>query len=59
VRNNEKGEIKVLNILGNVIYQAKILHPKSEINLSGSPAGIYFVQVQINKMTYNKKIVVQ
>lgn len=59
VRNNEKGEIKVLNILGNIIYQSNISNSKSEINLSDFPAGIYSVHVQLGKMIYNKKLIVQ
>ena len=56
----ETVQIKVMNILGEVIYSEQIKNvSKKEIDLEDAPSGIYFVQVQAGERIFNKKIVVQ
>ena len=65
---NEPAQIKVQNILGEIIYSEQTPlsirrgasgEEKKEINLKNSPAGIYFLQLQTNEKIYNRKIVIQ
>ncbi len=41
----EKPEIKIYNVLGEIIYQTEMVNEKSEIDLAEQPAGIYFIKV--------------
>lgn len=38
--------LEIKNIMGQLIYQSEITNPKSEIDLSEQPKGIYFYQLQ-------------
>lgn len=51
--------IKVMNILGETIYQSQINNQQSTIDLRGVDKGIYFVQVQTENGSVNKKIVIE
>jgi hypothetical protein len=45
--NAEKySEIRIINLLGSVVYASDINDDTVRINISGIPAGIYFVKVQ-------------
>lgn len=52
--------ISIYNILGERIYQTEIKNPKSEIDLSTNPAGIYFLNIKteigssVQKLILNK-----
>jgi len=48
--------LKVLNVLGQVVFQSEIRNPKSEINLSTHPAGVYFLQLQTEEGIYHRKL---
>lgn len=53
-------EIKVINVLGEIIYQTELANQQITIDLSRQPKGIYFVKVtDTNKNITNKKIVTQ
>ena len=54
-------QIIITNILGEKIFEQSRIRGtgKTEINLSGQPAGIYFVQMKNEKKTAAKKIVIQ
>ncbi len=51
--------IKVMNILGETIYQSQINNQQSTIDLRGVDKGIYFVQVHTESGSVNKKIVIE
>lgn len=51
--------LKVVNLLGEVVYQSQINNLQSTIDLSKEAKGIYFVQLQTEKGTVNRKIVVE
>ena len=60
VQNIKEGSIKVINVLGDIVYQTNIGNQKSTINLTAQPTGIYFVQItDANKTVTNRKVVVQ
>jgi hypothetical protein len=45
--NAEKySEIRIINMIGSVVYASAIDNEKLRINIAGIPAGIYFVKVQ-------------
>jgi len=50
-------DLKVTNVLGQVLFQTEITTPKSEINFNFS-SGIYFVRLTTPTEIVNKKIVV-
>jgi len=52
----QKRTVIVCNVLGEKIYQSEIHNPKSEIDLSNQPAGIYFLKVKTEHGTISKKI---
>ena len=54
-----EGLIKIYNVLGQVTYQSEIKHPKSEIDLSLNPSGIYLLQIVSDKGIWNKKIIIE
>ena len=55
-------EMKIFNIQGKLILQKKVNNNKQlEINLSGSPKGIYIIQLinQQDKVEINKKLIIK
>ncbi len=53
-------KIKIMNVMGQCIYQSEIKNPKAEINLTNMAKGIYFVRVENEKQEVeNRKIVVE
>jgi hypothetical protein len=60
---NEKSEIHVYNVLGEIIFQSKIqsrdVGIKSEIDLTNQPNGIYFVQINSGNKILTAKIIRQ
>jgi len=60
IMNNEQGikniEVKVMNVLGQVVYQSAITAPQSEINLKEVPSGIYFLQLQTAEGAVYRKL---
>jgi ELWxxDGT repeat protein len=56
--NAEKySEIRIINMLGSVIYASGIDNNNPKINVAGIPAGIYFVKVQGSDASASLKIV--
>ncbi len=52
--------LKVVNVLGEVIFQSTINGKQSTIDMSGVAKGIYFVRIEDStKNVVNRKIVVQ
>lgn len=51
--------IKIMNVLGECVYQSEIRNSKSEINLTGVSKGIYFLQANTTAGIVNKKIMVE
>jgi len=51
--------IKIMNVLGECVYQSEIRNSKSEINLTGVSKGIYFLQANTAAGIVNKKIMVE
>ena len=45
--------------MGEEIYKSSVRGEKSEVDLSKQPNGIYFLRVQTEQGTVNKKIVIQ
>ena len=51
--------LKVLNVIGEVVYQSLIVNPKSLIDISSYAKGIYTVEVDNENGSVFKKLVVQ
>ncbi len=51
--------IKIMNVLGECVYQSEIRNSKSEIILTGVSKGIYFLQANTAAGIMNKKIMVE
>ncbi|MBI4945136.1 MAG: T9SS type A sorting domain-containing protein [Bacteroidetes bacterium] len=63
--HNEKSQIKIANVLGEMVYSSTINSDKSEIDLSSQPNGIYFLTIKTDSRrdgdpqgTANKKIII-
>lgn len=54
-RQEQPCPVKIINNLGKVIYQG-ILHDKFTVDLL--PVGVYFIVIQYDKGTINKKIII-
>jgi hypothetical protein len=52
-------DIKVYNMLGELIYEASVKNQKSEITIPGISGGVYHLQVITDKGIANKKIMIQ
>lgn len=52
-------ELGIFNVLGEKVYQSVITNPKSEIDLSQQPSGIYFIKIYDREKNYTGKIIIQ
>ena len=52
-----KVELKIMNLLGQVIYQSIINNPSTIINLKDAPIGIYILHLQTENEIITRKIV--
>ncbi len=52
------GLIQILNVLGEVIYQAPINQEGSTFNMEGVANGIYYVNIQSEKNFVSKKLII-
>lgn len=59
LENDLKTEIRVVDILGKVVYQTEMTDGNTYINLNNQPAGIYYVIMTNEKGQITKKIVVE
>ncbi|HLG35913.1 MAG TPA: T9SS type A sorting domain-containing protein, partial [Bacteroidia bacterium] len=53
-----KSIITITNVLGEKVYEQKIIEQVTEINLSLQANGIYFVRLRNNEQTVTRKIVI-
>ena len=53
-----KGEIKVFNTLGEIIYQNNLSSNTTEFDLSNQPNGVYFVKINSNENSITKRIII-
>ena len=59
VDNNEQGNLKIVDIIGNVVFEEEI-NSTSEINVSDFKNGIYFVSIETNGvLTQLEKLIVK
>ncbi len=52
----ENAELKVIDIVGKVIYSVDNVSNTMNIDLSDNPSGIYFIQIKNDKQNVSKKI---
>jgi hypothetical protein len=57
--NSQHFIIRILNVLGKVIYEKETTINHQTIDISNQPVGMYLVQIQKGEVVYNKKIVIQ
>ena len=53
------GNIEIYNVLGEKIYQSEIKNPRSEIDISQQPNGIYILRVNDNGQSLNQRLIKQ
>lgn len=49
------GQLTINSLIGEKIYQSEINNPKSEIDLSNQPNGVYFVNIKTEQGVASKK----
>jgi len=54
---NDKTEIKVYNIMGNLVMRQIINKTNTQLNVSKLPAGVYMVSANDGTITNNSKFV--
>lgn len=54
----ENAQIKIYNLLGECVYQNMSTSSNFNIDLSSQAEGVYFISLQTNEGTVNKKIVI-
>lgn len=52
------GTVTVYNVIGEKVYQSIISSRQSQIDLSAQQTGVYFINIQTDRGTVNKKIIV-
>ncbi len=57
--SNEKGFVEIYNSIGKLVYQSEIRNPKSEMDLSNQPKGMYFVRFYAGLKMQTEKIIIQ
>ncbi|MFH1321539.1 MAG: T9SS type A sorting domain-containing protein [Bacteroidota bacterium] len=55
----ENVKLMVSDVLGREIYQSVVKQPQSEIYLSGSPPGVYHLQVITDELMLNTKFIIK
>ena len=56
---NKDFKMQMYNVNGEVVLQSQILTPKSLIERSGLPAGVYFIHLSSKDQSATKKIIIQ
>ncbi len=51
--------VKIVNVLGEVVFQSEIHHPKSEIDIKNYEQGVYFVEIKSGEEVMRKRFVKQ
>ena len=54
---NKESRIKISNLLGEIVYEMKMMNSLSQIDISKQPSGIYFVSVIGAELIVNQKII--
>jgi hypothetical protein len=57
--NNFRGQLRVINLVGQEVMSAIINENHSMVNVSGLQAGIYLVTVEAEGKVYNNKLLVK
>jgi glucuronoarabinoxylan endo-1,4-beta-xylanase len=52
-------EIKIYNVIGELVYSSKVNTAKTTIDVSSYPVGLYFIGVQTATQSINKKFIKQ
>ncbi len=52
-------EIKITNVLGQIVYQQQSTDNRQLIDISSEPKGIYFIQLETENGMINKKLILQ
>ena len=55
----KESEIKIYNSIGEMLYDSYLPAGKSDIDLSASPKGIYFIRMNSEEKEATKKIIIQ
>jgi hypothetical protein len=55
--SKEKGELKIINALGEVLIKKELFLENQTLNLQEIPSGIYFFVLQTDKKNFTQKIV--
>ena len=56
--SKEKGTVEIYNVLGEKVYRVEIINPKSEIDLSNQPKGIYIAKFYAEQKLRTVKILI-
>lgn len=56
---NDNPEIKIISMLGEIIYQAKVTSKLSQIDVSQFTNGVYFIEIKANNFIHCKKFIKQ
>ena len=56
--NNEVYKIKLINVIGAVVYEEKTTKENVTISLAGKAKGVYFLTVEGNNQKATKKVVI-
>lgn len=56
IANCQNCGLTIYNTLGKIVYQSEIYNPKSEIDLSRAPGGIYFLNLRAGEKSYSAKV---
>ncbi|MES2800205.1 MAG: T9SS type A sorting domain-containing protein [Bacteroidota bacterium] len=58
LNGTDSGTLKIVDVLGNVIVKENISGTK-KIDLSDFKNGVYFIMIEVNGKTYNRKLIVK
>ena len=51
-------ELKIYDVLGEVVLKSLIINPKAQMDLSSQPNGLYFLSLIEDGKTFNQKIII-
>lgn len=57
--NGNLNSIRIMNLVGQIIYESQIQNSNTTINISDFESGVYFIQVETTNGTTTQKIVIQ
>jgi protease II len=59
VSGSDVYKVKLINVIGAVVYEEKISKENFSINLAGKAKGVYFLSIENNTQKAVKKIVIE